>query len=123
RLGNAGRPISPEGMMPWRAISPDGRWVAGAEADLLTRIYPVAGGGTGRSIPGLSPGQVPIAFTADGGWLVVYDPGAVPARPVRIAIATGRIEPWRSFGPADPAGVKGIFGIWTTSDGSSQAYA
>src|SRR5207253_1488974 len=78
RMGTAARPISPEGTEHWRAISPDGKLVAGVDSALQTRLYPVDGGAP-RAVP-LRPGFVPAGFSADGRFLTAFAVGEVPAR-------------------------------------------
>jgi hypothetical protein len=38
-------------------------------------------------------------------------------------LASGRVEPWREFGPSDPAGVFTIGDVYLSTDGRSYAYS
>jgi dipeptidyl aminopeptidase/acylaminoacyl peptidase len=108
--------ISPEGVNGNEfVISPDSQWVAGIGPDQKGYLYPVAGGDP-RLIPGLSPGEQPITFSADGSALYIYQPGELPARVNRLDIHTGKRTLWRELMPSDPAGVETIGPILITPD-------
>ena len=118
------RPVTPEGAGAGylgHAISPDGRFVTGPGADSSFLIYPVKGG-TPTPIAGLSEGEVPAQWSADGQYLYVYRPIEVPARIFRLELSTGRREPWKELLPDDLAGVNVMATVVLTRDGRSYAY-
>jgi eukaryotic-like serine/threonine-protein kinase len=110
-------PITPEGVSGTAfVISPDSRSVAGIGPDQKGYLYPVAGGGEPRVIPGLNPGEQPITFGADGGSLYIYQPGELPAKVDRLDLRTGQRTLWKQLMPSDPAGVETIGPILMTPD-------
>jgi len=123
------RAISPEniagegtGARPF-ALSPDDRFVAGLTAKSTIALYPVDGTGAPAAVPGTQPGEVPIAFSADGTMLYVYRPAAPqPVEVTRVQLATGAREPWKQLAPADAAGVYSVLPVRITPDGSVYAY-
>jgi hypothetical protein len=104
------------------AISPDGRFVAGAGPDSGIRIYAVEGG-TPAPIAGLSEGEVPIQWSADGQFLYVYRPLELPTRVFRLELSTGRRELWKQLLPDNLAGVSNMLSVVLTRDGQSYAYS
>ncbi len=119
--GGAARPISPEGMDTLAVVAPDGRHVAGMAGDRQVRIYPIDGGDP-RPVPGVEAGEVPLRFTSDGAGLYVYRVGEVPARVVRVDLASGRREPFRDLLPRDRDGLVALSRILVTPSGSAWAY-
>jgi len=120
--GGKPRAISPEGIDALQfAISPDGTNVAGVGPDQKGYLYPVAGGNP-TPIPGMNPGEVPIAWTSNSQSLFIYRPGDLPAQVYRLDLATGARSPWRQLMPSDPAGVNHIGPILITADGKSYVY-
>ena len=103
------------------AVSPDGRFVAGMSAEETIVIY-AADGSSATPLAGAEKGEIPIQWSADGTSLLVYRPTALPARVMRIALATGAREPWKEFMPADPAGVYKIAPVLVTPDAGGYAY-
>ncbi len=108
--------ITPEGVNGNSfAISPDSLSVAAIGPDQRDYLYPV-NGGEARLIPGLSLGEQPITWSADGNSLYVYQPGELPARVYRVDLQTGRRTFWKELMPTDPAGVENIGPILITPD-------
>jgi eukaryotic-like serine/threonine-protein kinase len=125
-LDETEKPITPDSIWgdaprPF-AVSPDGRWVAGMTAQQTIALYSVDGTSQAVAVGVAQPGEVPIRFTSDGLGLFVYRPTAVPAQITRINLASGAREPWKTFAPADPAGVYKIAPVFVTPDGSAYAY-
>jgi len=120
-------PISPENI--WSnsvrpfAVSPDGRTVAGMTREETIALYPVSGSGSPVPVNVAQKGEVPIAFSADGGSLYVYRPTSLPAQVYRVGLMTGSRELWKQFSPTDPAGVYKISPVAVTPDGSAYAYS
>jgi hypothetical protein len=119
--GGKPRPITPEGVIA-TVVSPDGKYVAGLDADRKLTIYPVEGG-TPRIVPNLAEGFVPIQWSPDGLSLYVWRPTDVPFRIYRVDIATGKEKLAKELMPADPAGVFYIRTVVLTPDAKSYAYS
>jgi eukaryotic-like serine/threonine-protein kinase len=114
------RPLGPEGVeiaIPGRPVSPDGQLVAAFRA--ATPFEPVfveVASGTVRPIPGLSPGDKPLAWGADGQTLFVraFVPGRSDGLRARwetvsidrLDLRTGKRRPWREL--SAPAGGSGV---------------
>jgi len=125
-LDESVKPVSPENIWgdayrPF-AVSPDGRYVAGMTKQQTIALYPVDTNAEPSIVPAIEPGEVPIAWSADGASLFVYRPTALPAQVTRVTLATGARAPWKQFSPTDPAGVYKIAPICITPDGTVYAY-
>ncbi len=118
--GGAPQPVTPEGVWA-HAVSPDGTVVAASGAGGAVSFHPV-GGGEAHPVVGSEPGDRPVGWTADGRALWVFRRGAPPAPVLRLDLATGRRQLWRSLIPADAAGVVSITAFRTTADGAAYAY-
>ena len=121
-------PISPEGValsfpIPPAAVSPDGKWVF-AEGNEGWVLYSIDrdSGSAPRPITGLSKGDVPIGWTADGGFLFVQDDQENPAGVYRLNLTTGRKQSFRDFSPSDIVGIRASI-VQVTPDGKSWAYS
>jgi serine/threonine protein kinase/Tol biopolymer transport system component len=125
-LDESVKPISPEGIWgdayrPF-AVSPDGHYAAGMTKQQTIALYPIDAAAEPSIVPAIEPGEVPIAWSADGASLLVHRPTALPAQVTRVTLATGAREPWKQFSPTDPAGVYKIAPICITPDGTAYAY-
>jgi hypothetical protein len=88
-------------------ISPDGRRLAGAGADLVPALYDVASGGQ-SPIPGAVAGEVVVAWASGSDAVYLWN-RELPARVERLSLATGRREPafeWRPSGSTE-----GLYGL------------
>lgn len=104
------------------SVSPDGKEVLVREGGKGLRIYP-AEGGASRPVPGTTPEDSVVRWSADGRSLLVAPVWDVPARIERLDIATsGKREPYATFGPADLTGVLQIGPIAIGDDGKTRAY-
>jgi Tol biopolymer transport system component len=124
--GGGPRPITPEGVRLFSGgeLSNDGRQVAAVGPDQKAYIYPTDGaGGEPRSIPGWGDNDEPCGWTEDDRGLFVYAHGELPARVVRLDLATGKRQPFREVLPTDPAGVVTIVPLLFTPDGRSYVYS
>lgn len=113
------RPISPEKPFaydpPGLAVSPDGKLVVfttGNEDSFVA--YPVDGGAP-YTIAGLRRGDWPIAWSADGRSLFVFQFEHTPADVYVVDLRTGKRRLWRTFIPPDPAGVVGVEPVLTAN--------
>jgi hypothetical protein len=125
-LDETDTPLSPENIWgdayrPF-TISPDGLRVAGMTGEQTIAIYSVDGKTPPIPVAAAEKGEIPLQWSADGGTLYVYRPNALPAQIVKISLAGGAREPWKTFMPADPAGVYRIAPFTMTRDAGAYAY-
>jgi hypothetical protein len=78
--------------------------------------------GEPRPISGWRTGEEIIAFSADARSAYVQLLDTVPAQVERLEMATGKREPWRSWLPANTAGITGMGPIVLTPDLKAYAY-
>ncbi|MEO8191252.1 MAG: protein kinase [Acidobacteriota bacterium] len=104
-----------------RPISPDGAWIAAyGEWSENMFLLPV-GGGQPRTVPDSKDLDL-IRWTPDGKALFAVVTGTIPARVVRVDIATGRREPWKELAPPELSGLIEIGPVFLTPDGKSYVY-
>jgi hypothetical protein len=123
--GGAARPITPTGIRTYfggNPVSPDGRWIATADAGERLALYPVDGGEP-RPVAGDTRGKQVIRFSGDGRALYLFAHGEVPARVVRHDLETGEETPWRELVPRDAAGITHVCPVVIAADGQSYAYS
>ena len=123
-VGGKPRAISPEGFgisFGGKAVSPDGRWIAAVGPDRVIAVLP-ADGGAARQVPGVTPDESVVGWTADSRSLYVAR-GAMPARVEICDVATGERRLWKEIVPPDPAGVLAVGPIIVAPDGRSYAYS
>jgi eukaryotic-like serine/threonine-protein kinase len=117
------RAITPEGATIYYRLSPDaGQLAVAMGAEYKTLIYPVAGGEP-RSVVGLEPHEVPVAWSSDNRFLYCYRLGDVPVNVFRVEVASGRRTPWKQLVPPDPVGITFLGSIYVSSDGKSYVYS
>ena len=114
------RPLSVEGVGS-NVLSRDGVYVAARGADEKVYLFPVAGGEP-KLVPGVQPGEFPTAWSGDGRSLFVIARGRIPAQVFRVDITTGQRTFWRSFEPADAAGIDSIRGVLISVDEKAYVY-
>jgi Tol biopolymer transport system component len=113
-------PISMEGVAS-NVLSPDGRFVAARGPDQKIYLFPTEGGEP-KAIAGVQPGEFPTAWSSDGRSLFVITRGQIPAQVFRVDVATGQRTFWRSFEPADSAGIDTIRGVLVSADNKAYVY-
>jgi Tol biopolymer transport system component len=124
--GGRPRVLSPEGYefsqsSPGRGISPDSQWAFVRGPDRKFYLYPISGGEP-TAVPGIDEKDSVAGFGADGRSLYVYRFGEIPLKVYRTDLSAGRRQLWRTFMPADAAGVVLIYPVLTPS-GESYAYS
>lgn len=123
------RSIGSSGMGNWLGtdiLSPDGKAIlagttSGDTLNMKIQIVPLDGGSY-KSVPGLEPGDITLAWTPDQKGILVFNRDGLPARIHRIDLATGKRDLVREILPANPAGLSGIREIVLSKDGRSLAY-
>jgi len=108
------RVISPEGIGQFDALSPDGTRVAAIDPQGALVVYPIDGGEV-RPVTGSEPGDVPVAFSEDGGALYIRSSPGVPARVNRLDLKTGSRSQWVELAPVDGAGVEAVTDVLLTT--------
>ena len=118
-------PFSMEGVAGWGAgslvLSPDGKLVAARGPDQKVYLFPV-GGGDPKVITAAQPGEFPTAWSSDGRSLFLMTRGQIPAQVSRVDINSGQRTLWRSFEPADAAGIDTIRGLLVSRDNKAYVY-
>ena len=118
--GGKPRAITPEGTTDG-LVSPDGLTVLVRESSGGQKLFPVEGGPP-RPVPGATPDDFAVRFSADGKSLIVVSLWSdVPVKVERLDLATGRREPYKTLGPADMTGAIQIAPIAVSDDGRSHA--
>jgi Tol biopolymer transport system component len=114
--------VTPEGVAGAR-LSPDGRSTGVRGPDGKLGIWPLDGSGL-RPIPGLDSSYYVTGWSPDGGSVYVASSRAdqTIAKLYRVNPATGKMEPWKSFGADAGAGVTEVGPPTFSSDGSAYAY-
>ena len=123
--GGAPRPVTPEGVtsrLGQHSISPDGAWFAAMDSQGQVSLYPTETGEP-RPIPGLSPGDIPLRWSADETALFMLRKNALPVRIFRVNVATGRSEQWKEIQPADPAGIAELYSLQLAADETTYYYS
>ena len=105
-----------------RPVSSDGRWIAGyLEYAEDVQIVPVAGGES-RTVPNTKGDFQFIRWSPDGRSLIGVVNGSLPARLLRVDIATGSREVIKELAPPELSGIVEISRICMTPDLASYAY-
>jgi Tol biopolymer transport system component len=118
--GGKPTPVTTEGTVA-HAVSPDQKYATVAAAGKLSLI-PLEGG-TSKVIGNIAPDQVVIRWSGDGRYLYLRQIDKPYSMKItRLEVSSGREEPWKELGPADPVGVR-MVDVVLTPDGSSYAYS
>ena len=127
--GGKAQAVSPEGYRFFAGglggrgvVSPDGRFAAVLGPGQRSYFCPLNGGAP-VPIPGVTPQDVPLRWSADGRFLFVFRATEMPARVYRLEVANGRKELWKEVMPADPAGVTDVGPVIPTPSGESYVYS
>ena len=120
--GGNPRPITPEGIAG-QVVSPDGRYLLGANtASRAVSIYPTDGGQP-RPIPGLEPDLALVRWSEDGMSLYGYRVGRVPTTVYRVDPITGKKAPLHQLLGEAPAGVVNVAPLVMNGDASRFVYS
>jgi Tol biopolymer transport system component len=123
--GGAARPITPEGAVLGRAMSPDSRWIIATNADGKLWLYPIDGGKP-EPVRGLAPeNEEVLRFGKDPHTLLVLRCVEKPAERwsvERLDLVTLRREPVIEISPFDRLGTYSIQEGLLSADGKSYAY-
>jgi eukaryotic-like serine/threonine-protein kinase len=114
--------ISIEGIGSGMVLSPDGKFVATRGPDQKVYLFPVEGG-EAKLVPGMLPGEIATAWSADGRTLFVMARGQVPAQVFRVDLSSGQRTPWKTVEPADAAGIDTVGRLIMSADNKSYVYA
>jgi WD40 repeat protein len=120
KTGDA-KPLTPEGV-GGAVLSVDGRQDAVTGPDGNWAIWPLDGHAL-RPIPGLDSKYTVTGWTPDGNSVYAFSiQGRERTLTVyRVNTATGKMDPWKKFGEALPAG-SNAYGVLFSTDGSAYAY-
>jgi Tol biopolymer transport system component len=116
------RPITDRALgLPRSAISPDGRWTA-AWGEWTEDLFLLpTDGGEPRTVANTKDLDF-IRWSGDGKFIFGAVSGSIPARVVRIEVATAKREDWKELAPADRSGLIGIGPVFLTPDGRNYVY-
>jgi hypothetical protein len=104
------------------AVSPDGKRVIVNPATGTAVEFGFDGSGP-RPVTGLEPDDVPLRFDQSGRYLFATVASVIPARIMRIELATGERSTWRELSPMDPSGVVTVDRVRISADGTAYVYS
>ena len=116
----AKQPIALDGAAFVADISPDSQRALAFRTDGKWALYPLAGGAP-VPVPGVGPDDTSLKFVDDR-TLFVEANGQMPVRVYRLDLATGEKKLFKTFEPADKAGVSYVRNVVISADGSAYAY-
>ena len=123
--GGPPRPFTDPDVEPVRhwaiPVSPDGTRVVAHDLQGRLNAYRVDGGAP-EPIEGISPLDLPLEWSADGGALLVARLGELPWRVRRHELASGRETPLTEIAPGQVAGVR-LTQVFLTPDGRSWVHS
>jgi len=104
--GDQPHPITREGFsLRPHSLSPDGKRVAAVSSDGIA-LLPVEGGDP-QLVLGSRPGDQLLRWTKNGQTLLLGARGETSCPVTQVDLQTGTRTPWKTFSPADTAGVVG----------------
>jgi Tol biopolymer transport system component len=119
--GSKPQPMNSSTYLILPTISPDGKRIAGLDAQRRLVILPVEGGEP-KVIPlGFSPW--PLRWSGSGTSILVQNPNSVSGAVFRVDLSTGRYELWKQLSPADLSGVTQVSPAVISRDEKSYAYS
>lgn len=114
-------PATPEGVVGL-SLSPDSRNVLVRNADGKYGLFPVDGGDV-RLLPALDASYSITGWAPDGSLYARRNTNReVMAQMYKVNIATGKVDPWKTFGPNLQSGVMAVSAPRFSKDGTAYAY-
>ena len=108
------RPVTPEGTRDgWPA--PNGSAVLARGKDGSFQLFPMDGG-SGRPVPSLPADASVVRFSPDAKAVYFYRRAEIPARLMRLDLASGGATFVREIAPPDRAGILSIYEIVLADD-------
>jgi Tol biopolymer transport system component len=121
--GGTPKPLTPEGYRAPQGVGMiDARRFLARGPEGKVYIYSIDGGEP-VPVPAVAPADGILGPSTREGTFFVRRGGGLPARVVRLDLASGREEKWRDFMPGDPTGIVGLYGLRITPDGLYYAYS
>jgi Tol biopolymer transport system component len=115
------KPLTPEGITGTN-LSPDGKTLIVLGPDGNPGMWSIDGSAI-QPIPGLQPGYIPIGWTRDGGSIYLRDRSSRQhAKILRLNLATGKMEPWKTLGNEASSGAAGFGAFNFAKDADAYAY-
>ena len=118
--GSAPKPLDTTEYFVHPAISNDGNYIAGVDAEQKLVVVPTAGGPP--RVIGKSSAPTILRWSATGRTLLAQTE-SVPATLVRVDLDTGKYKPWKEIAPFDLAGVSTIFPVVLSKDEHTIVYS
>ncbi len=119
--GGPPRPVTPEATTK-ASVSPDGLQILYSKPG-GTWFIQRAGGGTAQAVPGLTPGDEVVRWSADSRALYLFRGADLPYRLERLDISSGSRNLIREVAPPDRTGVLNSVGFALADDMKSYAYS
>jgi len=116
------KPITPEGTIGV-VLSPDARLVVVHDSEGKWGLFPLDGGEV-RPIPGLDPSYTVSGWAPDGTSLYARKNSTRggTVQMLKVNSVTGKVDPWKSFGPNLQSGVMAVSSPRFSRDGTGYAY-
>jgi hypothetical protein len=120
--GGQPRALTPEGFsMDNNSLSPDGKRIAAVTAEGIALVS--VDGGQPQPVPGSQPGEIPLRWLNDGEMLLVGQRGETGCPVSRLDLRTGGRTAWKTFRPADVAGMVAVSCPSFSADGQHYVFA
>lgn len=103
-------------------ISPDSRLVAITTTDGKIVLQPLDSGAA-RVVPKIDNGFVPLRWCPDNRSLMVYRPGEMPVKIIRVDVETGDQTAWRELAPTSRTALRDIPNVAVGADCRSSVYS